>query len=212
MATEISEIQPYEKEHINFLKENSAECTLFLNKNDAFPLDKPCKLLLVGAGARETLITGVGSGEVESRYIVTCEQGLEAAGFEIVSKDWLEKFPQFKKAKRKSYVNFIKQLLDDVDANTREFQMKGIQPEAEYDLPLEYQADAAIYVLSRNLREGFDRRLIKGDIFLTHSEIRDILLLNEKYEKFMLVLNVSGVVDLTPVKNVKNILLYYYHN
>ena len=69
-----------------------------------------------------------------------------------------------------------------------------------------------IYVLSRNLREGFDRRLIKGDIFLTHSEIRDILLLNEKYEKFMLVLNVSGVVDLTPVKNVKNILLYYYHN
>ena len=155
MATESSEIQPYEKEHINFLKENSAECTLFLNKNDAFPLDKPCKLLLVGAGARETLITGVGSGEVESRYIVTCEQGLEAAGFEIVSKDWLEKFPQFKKAKRKSYVNFIKQLLDDVDANTREFQMKGIQPEAEYDLPLEYQADADNLCLIKKFKRRF---------------------------------------------------------
>ena len=186
MATESSEIQPYEKEHINFLKENSSECTLFLNRNDAFPLDKPCKLLLVGAGARQTLKAGTGSGEVESRYIVTCEQGLEAAGFEIVSKDWLDKFPQFKKAK---------------------FQMGGAQPEAEYDLPLEYQADVAIYVLSRNTGEGLDRRLVKGDVFLTHSEIRDILLLNEKYEKFMLVLNVPGVVDLTPVKNVKNILL-----
>jgi len=42
---------------------------------------------------------------------------------------------------------------------------------------------------------------------LTNSEVRDILYLNDKYEKFMLVLNVPGVVDLTPVKNVKNILL-----
>jgi len=207
MATESSEIQPYEKEHINFLKENSAECTLFLNKNGAFPLDKPCKLLLVGAGARQTLKAGTGSGEVESRYIVTCEQGLEAAGFDIVSKDWLDKFPQFKKAKRESFVNFIKQLSDDVEARAADFQMGGVQPEAEYDLPLEYQADAAIYVLSRISGEGLDRRLVKGDVFLTHSEIRDILLLNEKYEKFMLVLNVAGVVDLTPVKNVKNILL-----
>ena len=212
MATESSEIQPYEKEHINFLKENSAECTLFLNRNGAFPLDKPCKLLLVGAGARQTLKTGTGSGEVESRYIVTCEQGLESAGFEIVSKDWLEKFPQFKNSKRGSYINFIKHLSDDFESIASDFQMGGFQPEAEYDLPLEYQADAAIYVLSRNTGEGLDRRLVKGDVFLTHSEVRDILFLNEKYEKFMLVLNVPGVVDLTPIKNVKNILLYYYHN
>ena len=54
--------------------------------------------------------------------------------------------------------------------------MGGAQPEAEYDLPLEYQADVAIYVLSRNTGEGLDRRLVKGDVFLTHSEIRDILL------------------------------------
>jgi hypothetical protein len=36
------------KNNIDFLKENSAECTLFLNKNEAFPLSSPCKLLLVG--------------------------------------------------------------------------------------------------------------------------------------------------------------------
>ena len=82
-----------------------------------------------------------------------------------------------------------------------------MEPEAEYDLPLEYQADAAIYVISRISGENSDRRLVKGDIYLTDSEIRDILFLNEKYEKFMLVLNVVGPVDLTPVKDVKNILL-----
>ena len=158
MATESREIQPYEKEHINFLKENSAECTFFLNKNDAFPLDKPCKLLLVGAGACETIKAGTGSDEVESRYIVTCEQCLESAGFEIVSKDWLEKFPQFKKAKRESFVNYIKQLSEDMDGVAAEFQMGGAQPETEYDLPLEYQADAAIFIVSRISGENQDRR------------------------------------------------------
>ena len=68
-------------------------------------------------------------------------------------------------------------------------------------------AEAAFYALGRNSGEGEDRRLVKGDIYLTNSEVRDILYLNEKYEKFMLVLNVPGVVDLSPVKNVKNILL-----
>ena len=201
------EIQPYEKKHIDYLKENSAECTLFLNKNDAFPLSSPCKLLLVGCGARETLKGGTGSGEVESRYFTTCEQGLEAAGFEIVSKDWLDKFPKFKNDRKPSYINYIKELAEDYKGNAVEVQMGGVQPEAEYDLPLDYQADAAIYVISRISGENSDRRLVKGDVYLTDSEIRDILLLNEKYEKFMLVLNVTGPVDLTPVKNVKNILL-----
>ena len=206
-ATQDIEIQPYEKQHIDFLKDNSAECTLFLNKNEAFPLSSPCKLILVGSGARGTIKGGTGSGEVESRFITTCEQGLEAAGFEIVSKDWLDKFPKFKKDKRPLYVDYITELSENYKAIPCEFQMGGVQPEAEYDLPLEYQADAAIYVISRISGENQDRRLVKGDIYLTDSEIRDILFLNKKYEKFMLVLNVVGPVDLTPVKNVKNILL-----
>ena len=200
------ELQPYEKQHIDFLKENSAECTLFLNRNEAFPLSTPCKLVLVGAGARETLKGGTGSGEVESRFITTCEKGLEAAGFEIVSKDWLDKFPQFNKAKKDSYINYIKTLAENYKGDPLEVQMGGVQPEAEYDIPLEYQADAAIYVLARISGENSDRRLVKGDFYLTDSEIRDILFLNEKYEKFMLALNVVGPVDLTPVRNVKNIL------
>ena len=134
------EIQPYEKEHIDFLKENSAECTLFLNKNEAFPLSSPCKLILVGSGARQTLRGGTGSGEVESRTFTTCEQGLESAGFEIVSKDWLDKFPKFKKERRASYVNYIRELAENYKADVYEMQMGGVQPEAEYDLPLEYQA------------------------------------------------------------------------
>ena len=201
------ELQLHEKKHYDYLRDNSHECTLFLNKNDAFPLTSPCKLLLVGCGARETLKGGTGSGDMESRYYTTCEKGLEAAGFEIVSKDWLDKFPQFKKNKRELYINYVKFMNEGYKGDLLEFQMGGAQPEAEYELPLEYKADAAIYVLSRISGENSDRRIVKGDVYLTDSEIRDILLLNEKFKKFMLVLNVCGPVDLTPVKNVKNILL-----
>lgn len=83
-------------------------------------------------------------------------------------------------------------------------------PEYEYNLKLnedEKKADLAIYVLARNSGEGIDRRPIKGDILLTETEIKDILYLDKIYKKFILVLNVCGYVDLSPVKEVSNILL-----
>ena len=83
-------------------------------------------------------------------------------------------------------------------------------PEVEYNLEIkeeEQKADIAIYVLGRNSGEGMDRRPIKGEVLLTDTEIKDILYLNEKFKKFILVLNVYGVVDISPVKEVSNILL-----
>ena len=77
------EMADYEIEHIDLLRKNAAECTLFLNKNDAFPISKPGTVLLIGNGARETLKGGGGSGDMESRYYTTCEEGLEEAGFKI---------------------------------------------------------------------------------------------------------------------------------
>ena len=50
-------------------------------------------------------------------------------------------------------------------------------------LDFEQEADIAIYVLARNSGEGTDRREIDGDVFLTKTEIRDILYLQQKYKK-----------------------------
>ena len=201
------DLQEYEKKHINFLRENAAECCLFLKKDDSFPLSSIDKVVLIGSGARETVKGGTGSGDVESRFFTTCEKGLEESGFEIVSKDWLDNFPKFNKSKKESFINYIKEKAENVKTDTSFYSIGFCQPQAEYDLPLNYEADLAIYILSRNSGEGQDRQLIKGDIYLTDSEIRDILYLNEKYNKFLLVLNVPGVVDLSPVIKVRNILL-----
>ncbi|MBP5282535.1 MAG: fibronectin type III-like domain-contianing protein, partial [Lachnospiraceae bacterium] len=77
----------------------------------------------------------------------------------------------------------------------------------EYDFPLSGKGDVAIYVLARICGEGNVRRPEKGDILLTDTEVRDILAIRKKYQKFLLVLNVGGPVDLTPVEEVENILL-----
>ena len=89
-------------------------------------------------------------------------------------------------------------------------RMSEIMLKAREDAKIENEknkSDIAIYVLSRNMGEGADRRPIKGEVLLTETEIKDILYLDKNYKKFMLVLNVGGVVDLSPVKNVSNILL-----
>ena len=85
--------------------------------------------------------------------------------------------------------------------------MGAVMPEPEYNIPLQKKGDIAIYVLARISGEGSDRKPIPGDFLLTKTEIRDILYLNEHFKKFILVLNVGGIVDLSPVLSVKNILL-----
>ena len=198
----------YEIEHIDILRKNAAECTLFLNKNEEFPITKPGKVLLAGSGARNTIKGGGGSGNVESRYFTTCEEGLEAEGFEIVSKDWLDKFDETKSEKHPKFVNYVKELSEKYSSYIRYFVMGICEPQPEYDISLEkYSADIAVYVVGRYSGEGNDRNLRKGDFYLTDSEIKDILFLNENYKKFMLVINSVGVVDLSPVKDVSNILI-----
>ena len=85
--------------------------------------------------------------------------------------------------------------------------MGAVMPEPEYNLPLNVKGETAVYVLARISGEGNDREASEGDIFLTESEKRTILELNRQYRKFLLVLNVGGVVDLSPVVEVENILI-----
>ena len=89
--------------------------------------------------------------------------------------------------------------------------MGAVMAEPEYELPLADAAggmpQTAVYVLARISGEGSDRDFVKGDILLTDTEIRDILELNRSCEHFMLVLNVGGPVDLSPVAEVGNILV-----
>lgn len=85
--------------------------------------------------------------------------------------------------------------------------MGMVLKQPDYDIALDLTADAAIYVVSRLSGEGNDRLPDKGDFRLTDSETADILALDAAYERFMLVVNTGGPVDLSEVAHVGNILV-----
>ena len=200
-------MKDYEREHTEIVRRFGAECAVLLKSDGAFPLEGPCALALYGSGARRTIKGGTGSGEVNSRSFATAEEGLEAAGFRISTKAWMDRYGELYAAAKKRFIRNLKRAALKRGTLAILSSMGAVMPEPEYDLPLDAVGDAAVYVLSRISGEGSDRKPVPGDILLTETEIRDILALERKYERFMLVLNVGGPVDLSPVTEVRNILL-----
>lgn len=196
-----------EMRHSAWVRKNSSECTLLLKKDGSFPLSAPCKLALYGSGSRNTIKGGTGSGDVNSRYSVSIEQGLRDAGFTITSECWLDAYDQEKKDAKERFVKKLKQEAEEKKMQAVMLAVGQSVPEPEYNIPIDAEGDTCVYVLSRISGEGSDRKEEKGDIFLSDTEIRDILTCNQRYQNFLLVLNVGGPVDLSPVLEVSNIML-----
>lgn len=193
--------------HAKILRDNAAECAVLLKKDGAFPLEKPCKIALYGSGARKTVKGGTGSGDVNCVRYNSCEDALENGGFTVTTKAWLDAYDKERERSHGKWIESIKKKAGGDRTALFVAAFGAIEGEGEYAIPLSGDGEACVYVLARNSGEGNDRTVEKGNVLLTDTEVRDILELNGKFEKFILVLNVGGVVDLTPVKDVKNILL-----
>ncbi|MBQ9374336.1 MAG: glycoside hydrolase family 3 C-terminal domain-containing protein [Oscillospiraceae bacterium] len=199
--------EAYEREHSEFIRRHGAECTVLLKSDGSFPLKKPCRIALYGSGARHTVKGGTGSGEVNSRYSVSIEEGLKEAGFTVTTGDWMDGYDKAKAEAKVAFMKAMKAEAKQRRQNVMLISMGRTPAEPEYELPLNGGGDTAVYVLSRISGEGADRSPAGGDILLSQTEIRDILRCCERYQRFLLVLNVGGPVDLSPVDKVKNVLL-----
>ena len=204
-------MEAYETDHLAAVRALAPECMVLLRSNGAFPLAEPGEIALFGSGARHTVKGGTGSGDVNSRHVTTVEEGLEAAGFTIVTRLWLEAYDRIRLRAHEDFIAGIRAEAAERGLPAIMVGMGSVMPEPEYTIPLDIPAGtdphAAVYVLSRTSGEGSDRTPEAGDLSLTNTEIRDILALNERFERFLLVLNVGGVVDLSPLDDVANILL-----
>lgn len=204
----IGTMNDYEKEHLARLRKANAECTLFLKRKDDFPIKEPCEVALYGNGARHTIKGGTGSGEVNSRVFTSALRGLKEAGFKVTTMEWLDAYDGIRKSAQQAFVLENKRRAKEKHKLAAIEAMGAVMPEPDYDIPIKKMCDMAIYVLARVSGEGSDRLPQQGDVFLTDTETRDILKLQEMYPKFLLVLNVCGPVDLSTVGDkVDNILL-----
>ena len=196
-----------EKYNLERLREHLSGCTVLLRSNGDFPLETASKLALYGNGSRRTVKGGTGSGEVNSRFFVSVEEGLKEAGFELTGENWRDGYDEVVRGAKAAFVEDVKRRAKEAGQMPAMFAMGAVMPEPDYDLPLDGEGDTAVYVLARNSGEGNDRKVMKGDVLLTDSETRDILYCQEHYEKFLLVLNTGGPVDLSGLESVENILV-----
>ncbi len=210
IQVESPDVQAFETEHTEAARRLAPECMVLLKNDGTLPFQGTGKLALYGSGARRTVKGGTGSGDVNVRHFVNVEEGLKKAGFELTTGSWLDSYDQVVEEARKAFFGAIRKEAEAAGVKGPQMMMYAMGrscPEPDYELALDGEGDTAVYVLARNSGEGADRKPAAGDINLTETEIRDILALNKKYEKFVLVLNVGGMVDLKPVEEVGTILL-----
>ena len=101
-------LEKHEQEHLEKIYSHMGECIVLLKKNGDFPLKEAGEIALYGNGGRPTVKGGTGSGEVNSRFFVNVEQGLEDAGFTITTKDWLDAYDRTLEQARQQFIKDIK--------------------------------------------------------------------------------------------------------
>lgn len=185
---------------------------MVLLKNDGvLPLKGEVKkIALFGNGARRTVKGGTGSGDVNSRFVINIEQGLEEGGYQITTKQWMNRYDQIIEEAREQYFQGIR---DSMKVNgqaaimelfTDPFREPSVIPVSDADVETT-KADVAIYVISRNSGEGKDRKPVPGDYELYPEEEASLYQLTEHYQDVIVVLNVGGVIDTKVIRGMKNI-------
>lgn len=208
-ALRSDEISELEQKHDEMVLNTAGECIVILENDGVLPFEGGRKIALFGNGARDTVKGGTGSGDVNSRYKVNVEEGLKNEGFEITTASWLDRADAVIKNNLSSYMERIqkKSAETGIPAPTIMFtdpiRVPDMPPVTMQDV-LFSSSDTAIYVLSRNSGEGGDRLFAKGDYLLLDSELNNINAICSAYANVIVVLNVGGVVDLSPVLNLDN--------
>ncbi|MDO4332161.1 MAG: glycoside hydrolase family 3 C-terminal domain-containing protein [Eubacteriales bacterium] len=209
-AATTPEISDREKRNMGRSRKIAAQGMVLLENNGALPLKACGNLALFGNGARLTVKGGTGSGDVNSRQVINAEQGLEAAGFAITTKGWMDRYDKAVEEARNAYFAELKEAFEKEGRGaimrifSSPFQEPPVVCVTQEDIEAS-DTDTAVYVLARNSGEGKDRRPVAGDYELSEEEKEAITAVAQSYEHVIVVLNVGGVIDTGFLRETKGI-------
>jgi len=178
----------------------AAEGMVLLKNDGMLPvMDK--RIALYGSGARRTVAGGTGSGAMHERYDVGIEQGLLDAGFEITTKEWLNRYDDFYDASYRSWKEHIEDLVKDM---RNPMQILGTRIANDFVYPtgipvekndLQDGVKDCFYVLARQGGEGHDRKDVRADYELDDLEMENLRKICGYYENVCVVINCGGILD-----------------
>ena len=192
----------------------ATEGIVLLENDGALPVS-PCKVALYGAGALYTLKGGSGSGEVNVRYHVTIVEGMEKAGFEIVTRDWIDRYDSLWKSGKEAFLRAVRRklwwptahLIDELMAAEYRFPAGDLLSEEELS---SCGADTCVYVISRQSGEGRDLADKPGSFRMDCIEEQNIRLCAAHFARFVLVINTGCPIDLSPIDGMKGVNAIVY--
>ena len=194
--------------------EAAVEGIVLLENDGTLPISAQ-KLALFGAGSEYTIAGGSGSGEVNTRHNISVFEGLEMAGVEITTKDWIRRYDSAWKEGKASFIKEMRKKLfrPGVDLMTEIMAAEYRYPFGTKISEEEISAsntDTCAYVLSRQSGEGADRKDEAGSFRLDETEIENIRICAKLYPKFVFVINSGAPIDLSPLEGISGINAVVY--
>jgi beta-glucosidase len=196
--------QPDLEAHAQLAYEAAAEGVVLLKNEGALPLREGSRVAVFGTGQVETLKGGMGSGHTHPKRVVTILEGL---------RERLKVDEELSSA----YEKYV------LEKRGREFLEKLYYEEAypeplPQDIVSEEQVakfaernDAAIIVIARVSGEGWDRRLEKGDFYLSDSERKLIEMVSRQFrargKPVVAVLNICGPIEVVSWRDLVDAIL-----
>lgn len=189
--------------------EAATEGIVLLENHGCLPL-KPCKLALYGAGAQYTIKGGSGSGEVNVRHNVSTIEGLETAGFDIVTKNWISRYDKLWKTGKQNFLKSVRRKLWWPTAKRLDALLGTEYRYPSGDLITQDElsvcdTDYCIYVLSRQSGEGHDLEDCPGSFRMDEIEVQNIRLCASHFAHFILLINTGTPIDLSTLDDLQGI-------
>ena len=182
--------------------EAACEGVVLLHNNGVLPL-KSKDIALFGPGSYMTIKGGTGSGEVKERRVVSIFEGMRSRGFVIHTIEWISNYQLLYEQKYKEFVKEKKKRINLLNVT-------GImgQLAEEFQAPIgedvyKTEPDTCIYVLSRQAGEAGDRKLEKGDYYLSDDEFNQLQRCRLYYKNLILIINSGSSIDLSFTEEIE---------
>lgn len=177
------------------------ENKLLANKKNALPLSKRQKVALFGVSSYDLLVGGSGSGNVNRAYKVSLYDGLKNVGFKMNAQTSQRYLDYVKANKSNAPENFwAVPVLEETKVTDTEARLAA------------RQSDVAIYTIGRMAGEGGDRKLEKGDYYLSDVEVANVKTIADAFHQagkaLVVVLDMGGSIDMSDWKDIPDAILH----
>lgn len=185
---------PEEQYRIALGRTVAQEGMVLLENNGALPLKAGAKVALFGVGSLGFLHGGSGSGSTFADYVVKMPEALMNAGAQV--DEFL----------LNQYINYCAAEQKKVEKEPPHMR-RGTIPEMILPDGMIAAAaeknDAAVITISRLAGEGRDRKLERGDYYLSDEEHALFCAVRKHFKSMIVLLNVCGTIDMEWVDDYK---------